>query len=194
MSIVGITAAAYYRIAGRSYRRVCRSYRVAPTASAGRMRAMKTSLVVVLVALIPACKSSDASSQADSVPCATGAAELAKRLTLANGYNLDLQKPDVQKQIAAAKTELIGKRFAFEGCAFKSQGNDEVSFAATAASDDRIECTMIGGADGNKKFRHAAMAFELSKLRLDVTGTVAERGDGVFKRVRLVDCEIVPHE
>jgi hypothetical protein len=167
---------------------------VARAAAGGRMPAMKTQLVFLNVtlalAVIPACKSSSAS---DSVPCATGAVELTKRLAIANGYNMELSKPDVQKKIADAKAELIGKRFSFEGCAFKSQGNDEVSFAATAGADS-IQCAMAGGAAGNKSFRHGAMAFELSKLRLDVVGTIQERGEAPFKRLQMTECEIVPHE
>jgi hypothetical protein len=163
---------------------------------------MKYQLAFIVIAALPACKSSDAKSSesdtksSDSVPCAPAGADLAKKLYLANGYNLDLTKPDVQKQIATAKTEVMGKKVALDGCFFKMQGNDRVTFAATADAKDseQIECVMAGGEDGNKKFRHAAMKFDMAKLRLDVKGTVAEHGQPPFKRIYLTECEIVPHD
>ncbi len=150
--------------------------------------AMKPSFVLVVAAVMPACKSSDARN-AEGVPCATSAIEqFSTRLSAANGWG-NLGKPE----LAAAKVELTGKRFAFDGCVFTSQGNDQVSFAATA-DGKQLTCIMAGGEEGVTRFRRAAMAFDLPKLRLDVRGTVNETGKGDFKRLDLIDCEIVPHE
>lgn len=166
----------------------CRFYRGAEAAPYGTNAAMKTSLVLVLVAVMPACKSSDARN-AEGVPCATSAIEqFSTRLSAANGFG-DLGKPE----LAAAKAAVTGKRFAFDGCVFTSQGSDQVSFAATAGGK-QLTCIMAGGEEGVTRFRRAAMAFDLPKLRLDVRGTVNETGTGDFKRLDLVDCEIVPHE
>lgn len=148
--------------------------------------AMKTALVLLVACT--ACKSSDAHN-AEDVPCATGALEqFSTRLSAANGWG-GLGKPE----LATAKAELTGKRFAFDGCVFKSQGNDQVSFAADG-DGKQLTCIMKGGEEGVTRFRRAATAFDLKKLRLDVSGTVNETGEGDFKRLDLVDCEIVPHE
>jgi hypothetical protein len=156
------------------------------------MRGMKFHLVFVLAA-VPACKSSDASN---SVPCAPGASELGAKLSLASGFNIDLTKPENTKKIEAAKADVLGKKFSFEGCYFKSQGNDMVRFASTKDGkyEDSVECIVAGGKEGHTKFRRAAMEFDINKLRLDVTGTVKEHVDGQFKKIQLVDCEITPHE
>jgi hypothetical protein len=129
-----------------------------------------------------ACKSSDAKQAADAVPCVTGAAELSKQLHTANGYNMDLSDPKTQPAI-------LGKRFAFKDCKFTSQGNDTVSFAGAADQRD-IGCVMAGGEAGNKKFRTAAMDFDMAKLKLDVTGVV-KLHDGDLE---MIDCKITPHE
>ncbi|MDX2089332.1 MAG: hypothetical protein SFX73_15870 [Kofleriaceae bacterium] len=129
-----------------------------------------------------------------ATPCETGALDLAKKLSDANGRNMDLGKPETQKVIDAAKAEIAGKTFAFSNCFFSSQGNDQVSFKANGSAEDDIECVMAGGEDGNRKFRDAAMSFDMSKLRLDVRGTVKEHGEGHFRDFTLVDCEITPHE
>lgn len=145
-----------------------------------------------------ACKSSDGKEQsakpvegqtAQAVPCAPAAAELAKQLETANGFGLMLDDPKTQPAIDAAKAAIVGKRYSFKDCKFSSQGNDVVSFAADATAQD-IGCVMAGGEAGNKKFRQAAMGFEMSKLKLDVTGTVKLHED----RLHLADCEITPHE
>lgn len=147
-------------------------------------------LAFAIVLAVPACKSSDASN---AVPCAPGASELAAKLSLADGFGLDLSKPENEKKLAAVKAEIIGKKFAFEGCFFKGQGNDEVWFAGTK-DENSLQCAVAGGEEAHKKFRRAAMAFDLAKLRLDVSGVVKETVDNSFKRIRLVECEITPHE
>jgi hypothetical protein len=157
------------------------------------MRRMKFHLALI-VAVVPACTSSNAAKGPDALPCAPAATELAAKLEVANGYNMDLTKPDVEKKIAAAKAEIQGKRIALQGCHFKSQGNDSVWFAANADAKDTIECVVAGGRDGHRRFRHAAMEFDIKKLRLDITGTVAEHGEGQFKKLALTECEITPHE
>ena len=144
-----------------------------------------------------ACKSTDAKQAgkpvegeaARAVPCAPAAAELAKKLEIANGMNMDLTDPKTQPAIDAAKAELAGKRFSFKDCKFSSQGNDTVSFAADAAAKD-ISCVMAGGEEGNKKFRNAAMNFDMAKLKLDVTGVMKAKGDDL----EMSECNITPHE
>ncbi len=127
-----------------------------------------------------------------STPCDPGAADLAKKLSDANGKNMDLSKPEIQKIIETSTAELKGKTFAFSNCFFARQGNDEVTFKATADAKDDITCVMKGGEDGNKKFRDAAMTFDMAKLRLDVHGTLKVHGQ--LEDLELVDCEITPHE
>jgi len=124
-----------------------------------------------------------------AVPCDPA---FAKKISTANGFNLDRSKPEVQKMIDDAKAEVTGKTFAFSNCYFASQGNDEVSFKATADASDDVDCVMKGGEAGNEAFRNAAMKFDTAKLRLDVKGTVKEKGELRF--LALVDCEITPHE
>ena len=136
-----------------------------------------------------ACKSSDAKQSADAVPCAPGAADLAKQLDAANGLGMDLTDAKTQPAIDAAKAKVESKRFAFKDCKFSSQGNDTVSFAADAAAAD-LGCVMSGGEDGVKKFRRAAMELDMKKLKLDVTGVVKLHED----RLRLTECTITPHE
>lgn len=151
------------------------------------MRRMKNYLFL-LIAVVPACKSSSA---ADSMPCEPAASDLAKRLATANGIGMDLTDPKTQPAIDAAKAGLEGKRYAFKNCHFDSQGSDTVSFAPTASSSATIECVMAGGEAGNKEFRQAAMKLDdQEKMKLDVTGIV-KRHDN---RLTLTECKITPHE
>jgi hypothetical protein len=158
------------------------------------MRAMKTTYLIAVLALA-ACKSSDAKSAADAsaVPCDPGATELNKLLDQANGIGVDLTKDAVQKEIADAKAELGGKKYAFKGCYFAMQGGDSVSFKGTETGDD-IDCHMAGGEKGNKEFRHAAMDLDTKKMRLDVSGTIGEYDNGAFKRLGMIECKITAHE
>ena len=145
----------------------------------------------LLLLVVTACKSSQASkSSVDAVPCDPAGTELAKRLETANGFSMDLTDPKTKPAIEAAKQGLEGKKYAFKNCAFAGQGNDTVSFAATAGAEHEIKCVMAGGEAGNKKFRQAAMDFDLSKLELDVTGTIAMH-EG---RLALTGCSITPHD
>jgi hypothetical protein len=138
--------------------------------------------IFILVA-VAACKSSDAKQLANALPCEGNAAGFAKQLETANGYNMDLQDPKSQPAIDAAKKKLLGTEVAFKNCHFEGQGGDTVSF-------NGIECVMAGGEEGTKKFRHAAMEFDMKKLLLDVHGKVTEKD----KHVVLGDCAITPHE
>jgi len=155
---------------------------------------MKNYLFLVPVLALMACKSSDAKQLANAAPCDPGATELAKQLSAANGYNMDLSDPKTQATIDAAKKAILGKKFAFKNCKFTSQGNDTVSFAATKGAEHDIDCKMAGGDDGNKKFRHAAMDFDMAKLQLDVSGTIKEIDGHFDKDIVLADCTITPHE
>jgi hypothetical protein len=89
----------------------------------------------------------------------------------------------------AGLSSSAGKRLAFKGCSFQSQGNDVVAFG-DATKNGRIDCTMKGGEAAVKDFRHAAQAIGLDKLKLDVEGTVTADGDSVVMK----DCEISAHD
>lgn len=151
------------------------------------MRRMKNFLFL-LIAVLPACKSSEA---ADAVPCERGASDLAQRLKVANGLGMDLTDPKTQPAIDAAKAGLEGKRYAFKNCHFDGQGNDTVSFTPTESSSATIHCVMAGGEAGNNEFRKAAMKLgDPEKLKLDVSGVV-KRHDN---RLTLTECKIRPYE
>jgi|MudIll2142460700_1097286.scaffolds.fasta_scaffold05584_2 hypothetical protein len=143
--------------------------------------------ITLLFLALAACKSSDAGPAADAVPCDPAATELVTRLDAANGMGMEYSDPKRQPAMDAAKAGLDGKRYAFKNCYFSGQGNDEVSFAA---ADGARSLTCALGADGHKKFRKAAMKFELAKLKLDVTGIVKTH-EG---RLALTECKITPHE
>ena len=158
------------------------------------MRGMKnTQIIACLVLAIAACKSSDASQSSSATPCDTGAPELDKLLAQANGIGVDLTKDGVQKEIEAAKKNLLGKKFAFKNCKFSMQGGDSVSFSAPDGKAD-IDCHMAGGEKGTKEFRRAAMKLDNDKLKLDVSGTIAEHDNGAFKRLAMTECKISAHE
>jgi len=141
----------------------------------------------LLVAVLPACKSSEA---ADSTPCDPGASDLAKHLDAANGIGMDLTDPKTQPAIDGAKAGLEGKRYAFKNCHFDSQGTDTVSFAPTTSSSAILDCVMAGGEAGNKAFRQAAMKLDdQDKMKLDVSGVVKQHGT----RLALTECTITPH-
>lgn len=80
-----------------------------------------------------------------------------------------------------------GKEIALTGCTFASQGNDVVAFTDTSSGSPSIDCKMKGGEAAVTAFRHAAMALDMKKLRLDVHGTVSGKD-------ALKDCEISAHE
>jgi hypothetical protein len=126
-------------------------------------------------------------------PCeAATITKLAADIDQANCVNVDLSDKAITDACEAVKTKITGKRYALKGCTFAGQGNDEVRFGATG-TDASVTCVMKGLEEGNKAFRHAAMAFDIEKLRLDVTGVMEMGGDQV-KRLRLRDCEISVHE
>ncbi|MEO8554535.1 MAG: hypothetical protein ABI678_31380 [Kofleriaceae bacterium] len=130
----------------------------------------------------------------DGVACdAKAVGDLAAKLDMASGINVDLTNEKVKADIAAAKKDVMGKTFAFTGCKFQSQGNDQVSFASSDGSKS-IQCTMKNGEKGVTEFRHAAMAVGQDKLKLDVSGTIAEAGSAHFERVGMTGCEIVAHD
>src|SRR3954467_3406347 len=119
----------------------------------------------------------------DGVACdAKAVGDLAAKLHLASGVNVDLTNDKIKADIAAAKKDVMGKTFSFTGCKFESQGNDQVRFAS-ADGTKSIQCTMKGGEKGVTEFRHAAMAVGQDKLKLDVSGTIAEAGSEHFERV-----------
>jgi hypothetical protein len=86
----------------------------------------------------------------------------------------------------AGITSSSGKRVAFTGCTFQSQGNDVVAFGDATGKGPSIDCKLKGGDAAVTEFRHAAMKLSMSKLRLDVQGTV----DGKA----MTECEITAHE
>jgi len=149
---------------------------------------MKTTLLIALSLF--ACKS----KHIDAVACdATAVNALAANLDKANGIGVDLQDPKNKADIANATKDLTGKKFAFTGCKFSMQGNDEVSFTASNG-DKSIGCHMKDGEEGVTKFRHAAMAIGQAKLRLDVSGTIESDKDAHFPRLAMTGCEIEAHE
>jgi len=130
----------------------------------------------------------------DGVACdAKAVGDLAAKLDLASGVNVDLTNEKIKADIAAAKKDVMGKAFAFTGCKFQSQGNDQVSFASTDGTKS-IRCTMKGGENGVTEFRHAAMKVGQDKLILDVSGTIGESGSKDFERVGMTNCEMVAHD
>ena len=167
------------------------------------MRRMKHLLLIALA--LTACKSSksspaesgakpvEGSKQVAAVPCDPAATELATRLDTANGLGMPLDAPETQSKIDTAKQGLEGTTVAFKDCAFSSQGNDAVTFAATKGGKD-LECIMAGGEAGNRKFRDAAMSLDMQKLKLDVTGKLAKHGEEPLARIQLTECTITPHE
>jgi len=141
-----------------------------------------------------ACSKASA-GKAASVPCDDKAiAALAADLDKANGIGVELSDTKAQAEIAKAKTALTGKQIAFTGCTFQGQGNDVVSFGSSSGAGKSIDCAMKGGADAVTEFRHAAMKIGQSKLKLDVSGTIALGGRPGIERLRLSACEIATHE
>ena len=130
---------------------------------------MKNTIIIALVAIIPACKSSNASTTGE--PCDTAA-------------------PALVKQLEAHDKALVGKQIGLKNCKFSGQGNDSVMLTSFTDESKDLDCHMKGGKDGNKKFRHAAMEFDMKKLKLDVSAKIAEL-DG---RLELTECSITPHE
>lgn len=152
-----------------------------------------TQIIACLFLALAACKSSDAGQSSSATPCETGIPELEKLLDRASGIGKTTSDPNVQKEIEAAKKSLVGKRFAFKGCKFSGQGGDSVSFADADEKYSR-SCYMAGGEKGVDAFRKKAMKLDREKLKLDVSGTIAEYDHGPFKRLELTECKITAHE
>ena len=101
---------------------------------------------------------------------------LAATLDMANGIRVDFDDAKAMAEVERAKAKLAGKTFAFTGCTFKRQGNEQVTFGA-AGTDAEIGCTMKGGEGAVKAFREAAMEKDTATLRLDVRGVVTTQGE-----------------
>ena len=156
---------------------------------------MSTKAWFVLVAAFACGSGCGNSKHAAGVACDSKAVSgLAGKLDKANGLNVDLADAKVQADIDAATKEVVGKKFAFDGCKFKSQGNDMVTFSASNSDAPTIECAMKGGEAGVKDFRDAAMKIGQDKVRLDVTGIVASNGSKYVPRLTMTDCEIATHD
>lgn len=154
---------------------------------------MKLHLATVLLLSVAACGKS--SKKFDGVPCDDKAlADLAASLDKANGIGVNLADDAVKADIEKAKAALIGKKYAFTGCKFSSQGNDEVSFTSFTSEKVDIRCSMKNGTDGVRDFRQAAMAIGQAKVKLDVAGEIAIGGEKPFERLALRNCEITAHE
>ena len=135
-----------------------------------------------------------AASKANYVPCEAAAFDaLEADLTKANCFNVDLTDKAITDACEAMKKQITGKTYAFKGCTFSSQGNDEVSFGAPG-SDKELHCIMKGGQAGVTEFRHAAMKYDMAKLRLDVVGVLTMGGTKGFERLQLAECQIAAHE
>jgi hypothetical protein len=155
---------------------------------------MKTTSLIMLLALsLAACGTS--SKKAEGVPCDLAAlAALSAELNKANGIGLNIADDNIKKEVDAAKAAVLGKHYAFIGCTFVSQGNDEVGFGAATGGEPSIDCTMKDGKDGVTTFRRAAMKIGQDKVRLDVRGDLAVGGMKGFERVGLRNCEISVHD
>jgi hypothetical protein len=160
------------------------------------------SLVAVLALALVACGKSKADSKVEAktaapsapsapapVPCTAEAIDaLAKGLHEGSGFGMDRSKESAT--IEAQMQALLGKTFAFTGCTFKRQGNQEVTFAAVDAQRE-VACTMKSGEAGVRAFVQSAMSIDPDKLRLDVRGTVTlAKGDYGPEYLALTDCEI----
>jgi hypothetical protein len=164
------------------------------------------SLVPVLALALVACGKSKADSKVEArgdsktaapsapsasapVPCTAEAIDgLAKGLHEGSGFGMDRSKDSAT--IEAQKQALLGKTFAFTGCTFKRQGNEEVIFAAVDAQRE-VACTMKSGEVGVRAFVQSVISTDPGKLRLDVRGTVTlAKGDYGPEFLALTDCEI----
>lgn len=129
---------------------------------------------------------------AEPVACDAKAIEaLANTLNKANGLNVERGDPAVEAEIDAAKARILGEAFAFTGCTFSMQGNDEVTFGATG-TDAELGCIMKDGEAGVRAFREEAMTLDPQKLRLDVRGEIAAAG--MLDRLQMTKCVINVHE
>lgn len=166
----------------------------APTAAAESTAAAKPTAATPTAAAKPAEPPAPPATPCDGPEMA----ELSKQLRLANGNGVDFSDAKAgQATVDAAIAAINGKRVAFTSCAFKSQGNDEVSFAPRkdSSDDDEIDCKMAGGEAGNKAFRDAAMSIDMARLQLDVVGVVGSYKDvNDFTRYTLTDCKVTPRE
>jgi hypothetical protein len=139
-------------------------------------------------------KATESAPKANYVSCdAAAIAALDAELDKANCLNVDLSDKAITDACAATAKQVTGKTYAFKGCTFSSQGNDQVSFGATG-TDKTVHCTMKGGEAGVDSFRRSAMKLDMEKLRLDVTGVIAMSGDKNFERLQMTDCQITAHE
>ncbi len=147
--------------------------------------------VLLLVLAVAACGKS---KHIDGVACdAKAVGDLATSLDLASGMGVDLTSDKVKADIEKAKAAVIGKTFAFTGCKFGSQGNDQVELASADGSK-MIHCVMKDGEKGVTELRHAAMKIGQDKLKLDVSGKIAATGSKDFPRIGMTDCEMSAHE
>jgi len=152
-----------------------------------------TSLITLLAISLAGCGTS--SKKAAGVPCdAKALAALSAELDKANGIGLNIADEQIKKDVDAAKAAVLGKHYAFTGCTFASQGNDEVGFGAATGGEPSIDCTMKDGKDGVRTFRKEALEIGQDKVRLDVSGELAVGGMKGFERVGLRNCEISVHD
>lgn len=164
--------------------------------------ARTVSLLPVLALALTACGNSKADSKVETkaeakaaapapaaVPCTAEAIDaLAKGLHEGSGFGMDREKDSAA--IEAQKQALLGKTFAFTGCTFKRQGNDQVTFAAVDAKSE-VGCIMKGGEQGVRAFVQSAMSTAPDQLRLDVRGTVTlTKGDYGPEFLFMTGCEI----
>ncbi len=169
-----------------------------------RVTTTRTHLLLPALALaLAACGNSKADSTVEAkgeskaaapvgpaaVPCTAEAIEaLAKGLHVGSGFGMDRSKEAAT--IEAQKQALLGKSFAFTGCTFRRQGNDQITFAAVDTQSE-IACTMKGGEAAVRAFVGGATSSEPDKLRLDVRGTVTlDKGDYGPEFLALTGCEI----
>lgn len=124
-----------------------------------------------------------------AVPCTEAFEKLAADLDAASGRGIDYSKPADVERMEATKQALVGKTFAFTGCTFVMQGNDEVDFGSPGSKSE-IDCHMRGGEDGLKAFLRTAGSLDPKKMRLDVRGMASIVDDDV----ELTSCEITAHE
>lgn len=161
----------------------------------------KTSHVVAITLLVGAAaacgkgdKAAESAPKANYVPCEAAAFDaLTADLEKANCLNVDLTDKAITDACEAMKKQISGKTYAFKGCTFSSQGNDEVSFGAPG-TDKELHCIMKGGKAGVTEFRNAAMKLDMTKLRLDVVGVITMGGNKGFERLQLAECQIKAYE
>jgi hypothetical protein len=154
---------------------------------------IKNALLVSLLSLAAAA-CGKASGAPAGVPCdAKAIEELSKNLDSANHLGVDLSDKKLEKEGNDMAAKLEGKHYGFKGCTFAMQGNDELDFGAKG-TDKTLACTMKGGEKGLADFRHSAMKLDQSKMKLDITGVIAQGGMKGFERLQLTECQVSAHE